>query len=258
MQKFLTILKVGMKAIARNKMRSVLTALGIIIGVACVIAMGIAVGTRFALLAADNWEAARVFTPACLDDLAAGSLLAMLARSPGHVGLRRWARYALPVAAASILALLLLQWRQSLSLVGLFDHALQPLMRSLLFAALLLSALTLPSRHWSTRWLGSTPMRSMGKYSYAIYILHQPLMLSLLAIGWAPTRFPAIRGSLLGAQLGYFVSIGLFSLGVAMITWRLIEKPFLDLKRYVPYRGAADASPDARFVTNDRLVRSTL
>ena len=43
MLKFLTILKVGMKAIARNKLRSVLTALGIIIGVACVIAM-IAVG----------------------------------------------------------------------------------------------------------------------------------------------------------------------------------------------------------------------
>jgi putative ABC transport system permease protein len=41
--KFLTILKVGMKAIARNKLRSILTALGIIIGVGCVIAM-IAVG----------------------------------------------------------------------------------------------------------------------------------------------------------------------------------------------------------------------
>jgi putative ABC transport system permease protein len=41
--KFMTILKVGLKAIARNKLRSTLTALGIIIGVACVIAM-IAVG----------------------------------------------------------------------------------------------------------------------------------------------------------------------------------------------------------------------
>ncbi|MEO8191928.1 MAG: ABC transporter permease [Acidobacteriota bacterium] len=43
MLKFMTILKVGLKAIVRNKLRSTLTALGIIIGVACVIAM-IAVG----------------------------------------------------------------------------------------------------------------------------------------------------------------------------------------------------------------------
>jgi len=43
MKKFATITKVGLKAITRNKMRSILTALGIIIGVACVIAM-IAVG----------------------------------------------------------------------------------------------------------------------------------------------------------------------------------------------------------------------
>jgi putative ABC transport system permease protein len=43
MFKFLTILKVGLKAIGRNKLRSALTALGIIIGVGCVIAM-IAVG----------------------------------------------------------------------------------------------------------------------------------------------------------------------------------------------------------------------
>ena len=43
MLKFLTILKVGMKAIARNKLRSILTALGIIIGVGCVIVV-VAIG----------------------------------------------------------------------------------------------------------------------------------------------------------------------------------------------------------------------
>src|SRR5215470_6562960 len=52
MLKFLTILKVGLKAIGRNKLRSTLTALGIIIGVACVIAMiGVGQGSQAAIQA---------------------------------------------------------------------------------------------------------------------------------------------------------------------------------------------------------------
>ena len=44
MKRLAMILKVGMQAILRNKLRSALTMLGIIIGVGCVIAM-IAIGS---------------------------------------------------------------------------------------------------------------------------------------------------------------------------------------------------------------------
>jgi peptidoglycan/LPS O-acetylase OafA/YrhL len=71
------------------------------------------------------------------------------------------------------------------------------------------------------------PLRSCGKYSYAIYIFHQ-LLNKLVGDPWMVTTF----GSHPPAHTVYLYSltIGLISFGAAYLSYHLLEKHFLALK----------------------------
>jgi peptidoglycan/LPS O-acetylase OafA/YrhL len=85
------------------------------------------------------------------------------------------------------------------------------------------------------RLLRSGFLRFFGRYSYAIYIVHTAVLAGMNH--YRPfASLPSIGGFALPAQTVWLlVYIGL-STGVAMLSWHLVEKHFLRLKRFFPYR----------------------
>jgi peptidoglycan/LPS O-acetylase OafA/YrhL len=80
------------------------------------------------------------------------------------------------------------------------------------------------TRALSMRWL-----TTIGKYSYAIYVFHLPVHLVIRA----RVHDSMVRGGVIG-YIAYTATVFGISLLLAFVSWRLIEHPFLSLKRYFP------------------------
>lgn len=200
--------------------------------------------TFFLIYAPDTaGSAAYDFTIARCDALASGALVAVLARHPQiMIAARRWAWRA-TLGIAALLAVIFVKQRGFNSLELPVATVGQTLLATL--SALLVLLCVSPANDAATIRLQramSTPwLRSIGKYSYAIYVIHLPLSCVLrpyieaqLASGDANTR--------LGEYVGYVVVIFALSYLFAVVSWHVIEQPFLELKRLVPM----PARPDAR------------
>jgi len=86
--------------------------------------------------------------------------------------------------------------------------------------------------------LRSRILRFFGRYSYAIYIVHTAVLAGLNHYRPFAT-LPMTGGLALPAQtIWAFAYVGL-STGIAMLSWNLVEKHFLRLKRFFPYRPTA-------------------
>ena len=104
----------------------------------------------------------------------------------------------------------------------LFPHLGYPAV-PLAYGALLLSA-TVGGGSWLQPFLASSPMRMLGRYSYAMYVWHFPIRnivpkVEALALGRALTPLTNIP-----------ILIGI-SLAAAVASYVVIERPFLALKR---------------------------
>jgi peptidoglycan/LPS O-acetylase OafA/YrhL len=80
------------------------------------------------------------------------------------------------------------------------------------------------TRALSARWL-----TVIGKYSYAIYIFHMPVHLVIRS----RVREAMVRTGVPGLFAYTSIVLGI-SLVLALVSWWLIERPFLSLKRYFP------------------------
>jgi peptidoglycan/LPS O-acetylase OafA/YrhL len=205
-----------------------------------------ALAMRCALLAAGAEPvAAYVLTPARLDTLATGAALALVARRAGGLGsLARPARLVLPAAlalfAAGVVALRATRPEPAdwIELVEGLSLTTRPLMASagfsllcVLFGALLVSVLTAPPGALRARCFESRALRSLGKYSYALYLLHGP------AGALVGVHFPWARldGHRVLAQACFWLLAMGFAFALARLSWAVFEAPLLRLKRHFPY-----------------------
>jgi peptidoglycan/LPS O-acetylase OafA/YrhL len=166
------------------------------------------------------------------DTLFVGGLLAIEYR---RGGLERFAKIAkaVSIAAAVVLALLV-------AVYGQLDYQ-DPgtaMVGSIAIMLLGASAVVIgmsPNESRIAYPLRSPFLRFFGRYSYAIYIVHTAVLAALNH--YRPfAALPMLGGLALPAQTVWaFAYVGL-STGIAILSWNLVEKHFLRLKRVFPYR----------------------
>jgi peptidoglycan/LPS O-acetylase OafA/YrhL len=187
-------------------------------------------------------SAAYNFTVARCDALAMGALVALLVRHPSAMTVAlRWAwRVALVIVV--VLPGMFVRQRGFNSLEFPIATAGQTLLAAL-SAALVLLCVAPPESARTIRWqraMSAGWLRSLGKYSYAIYVIHLPLSRVLrphvaarLSTGSATQR--------LGEHAAYVLGIFALSYLLALVSWYAIEQPFLSLKRFFPMPSGREA-----------------
>jgi peptidoglycan/LPS O-acetylase OafA/YrhL len=165
------------------------------------------------------------------DGLALGACLSICLRSP-ELGARvtRVLPFAVVIAVAGLAAARLADGH--LFFWGVHMAAYGYTLVALLFGALLVWAARNEANNGFNRLLTTRFMSLCGKYSYALYLVHVPV---------ASLLFPIVR-RMLRNQQGVIGYDGTFAVGaivafavswaLAAASWLLIEKRFLDLKRY--------------------------
>lgn len=189
----------------------------------------LALGSRVAMSGA-GWPAVASFALpfARMDCLAVGACLALLARREGgleaRIGMARWG------IGLCLALLFLLAWP-----AGHLDWG-SPLVHTLGFSALALGfggllVLAVPrgGSPWVRRALDNAPLRSLGKYSYALYLVHGPVGTACKLV-YDPERMPLVLGSAVPRLVPYMLLAGAVSFALAFASWHLFEKHVLKLK----------------------------
>ena len=207
------------------------------LAVACAVMVVGALALRCGLaLAYPVNYASYMLTPCRVDGLALGGLLAMIVRSHLDVTvIRRWAGV---VASFCFVLILLLGFRDSRS--GGFSHYGRAMttagftLFTFFFTSVIALAVSGKSGAWGRRLTENAVLMSVGKYSFAMYILH------LLFLRPFSRLFPIDRLSHLlhwadGGLLCFAVLSMVSTYLLAWLSWTLYEQNFLRLKRFFPY-----------------------
>jgi peptidoglycan/LPS O-acetylase OafA/YrhL len=192
-----------------------------------------------------------VLTPGCLDSLGIGSLLALLegARARPAAGSsepladargREHGRSAVPFMnddagrlGKAIVAAAVAFWMAMLVLESasppVWVLATKQTLQAIVFAGIVHAA-SRGIRGWFGALLSAAPIVYLGRISYGIYLVHGFTGDILGGLGIASRSIPE--------PLRFFVLCAL-TVGLASLSWHLIEAPINRLKRHFPYAASA-------------------
>jgi len=100
-----------------------------------------------------------------------------------------------------------------------------------------------PDNNLMKRAMSNRLLRKAGTVSYALYVLHAPIC---FWVGWnfpVPAALQNLPGEWSMLRSLYLIAIEfILSIAAAFLSWHILEKHFLKLKRYFPYRPGVNQS----------------
>lgn len=202
----------------------------------CGMLIGAALVLRCCLAWADvHPVAAYVLMPTRADSLMVGSLIALACRDSTHAA--RLAASVTPVAVVSATLLAgFFVWRRGLDTEDTLISTLGLTLLALFSGTQVFLAAARDTDAGLNRLLRTRGLRFLGKYSYGLYVFHIPVALGLHNILGSGYGIPSIMNSQVPGQLVFALLAGLTSVVLALLSWHVLEQPFLKLKKRFDYK----------------------
>ncbi|EMI22816.1 acyltransferase 3 [Rhodopirellula maiorica SM1] len=197
--------------------------------VAITVAILSAVSRIVYVLISHHGIAADVLTIFRVDALLIGAAVAVMARNPQSLErLRPW--LPIPFLSGVMVVASGLVFKK-----GWFTlpHTLWPM----IWACILVWLMTMYRNQWMARFFKLAALRSLGKYSYAMYIFQNPLI-PLMSVVLTATTLTSVTGDAVSSHLVYIGLMFALTYIAAIVSWYLLERHFLKLKKYFPTNSA--------------------
>jgi peptidoglycan/LPS O-acetylase OafA/YrhL len=166
-----------------------------------------------------------------LDGLAVGALLAFAVRRGLFPSLDRWVPLVIVAGVAGLVACTILGghtwwWNRRMQQYGYSLIAM-------IGGAMLVSAVNRPAGSLWPRMLSAGWLRAFGKYSYALYLIHLPVMRTVREYVFDPMAYEGTAPW--SAQLLFYGAAAAPAFALAWLSWRWFEAPILRLKARFAY-----------------------
>jgi peptidoglycan/LPS O-acetylase OafA/YrhL len=169
-----------------------------------------------------------VLTPTRLDGISWGGLIALAVRDDGwlYPFLQRVIKPVGCIAAVVVLVPLVLgKWDyMGVPELGFGYSAVAALFAAMLWVTYHRDGIL--RRIFEQKWL-----RFFGVYSYSIYLFHLPLRAAIRDTVFGDPQFRALASSAIPGQLIFYCVATLAVIPLSLLSWYLLEQPFLRLKK---------------------------